>query len=137
METKIRVQITRKLIDWALQQTSTQCAIALALKDAGNGDIVRPIVTQKTIAFTDARSGLRYTYFTPDKIATWIDTFDRDPSSVKPLVFTLDTSQPDRVSEHKPRTISQSLRSHEAYVASRQKVMPAKPPRIHRALRPA
>lgn len=83
------VQVNRKLIAWALTQSSTQCAIAQALLDA-NDDWQRPWVTQKSIGFTDRRTDTRYSFETPPAIAAWITQFDQDPTVVKPFTFEID-----------------------------------------------
>lgn len=92
MSEKVTIRVTRNLLDWALQQTSTQCAIALAIKDADD-DFQRPKVTQETISFADARTGVRYTFPTPARLAKLIDDFDRDPSTVRPTSFVLDLDE--------------------------------------------
>lgn len=107
---KVTVRVTRKLIDWALTQTSTQCGISLALKDAGAD---YPRVTQTTIAFTDRPSGLRYTFKTPQKLVDWIDHFDRDPKTVKPVTFTLDLAEADRVREIQRVQPSEAVAKHQ------------------------
>lgn len=87
--TEYAVRVTTKLIHWALTQSSTQCAIAQALRDA-NDEWERPWVNQKSIGFTDRDTHVRYSFATPAPIAEWISKFDADPSSVKPLTFKLD-----------------------------------------------
>lgn len=90
----VEVHVTRDMIHWAMQQTSTQCAIALAVRDADpDGDWVMPDVRQGRIAVSDRRTGQRLVWTdVPKKIQTWIDQFDRDPSKVKPFTFTLDVT---------------------------------------------
>lgn len=86
----IDVNVTRDMIHWALTQKSTQCAIALAIRDA-NENFVFPNVTQEAISVSDRSTGMRYTWTdVPEKIQRWIDQFDRDPSKVKPFTLTLD-----------------------------------------------
>lgn len=95
---KVRVNVTRKMIDFALQQTSTNCAIALALKDSevnGNDDaIMLPHVDQKTIRFTDRVNGVRYTIPTPERIAKFIDDWDHARELARPFQFTIDLDDP-------------------------------------------
>lgn len=91
---KVRVQVTRNMIHWAVTQRSTQCAVALAIRDADpDGLFERPWVTQDRIAFTDRYTDQRYEWDAdqiPDKIKTWIDQFDRDPGKCRPFSFTLE-----------------------------------------------
>lgn len=95
---KVRVNVSRKMIDFALQQTSTNCAIALALKDSelnGNEDAVMlPHVDQKTIRFTDRVNGVRYTIPTPERIAKFIDDWDHSRALARPFQFTIDLDDP-------------------------------------------
>lgn len=95
--TMVEVNVNRDMIDHALTQRSTLCAIALAIRDADvDGDFERPWITQNRIAFTNRRTDERYEFEAdqiPDEIKTWIDQFDRNPSKVKPFSFTLDLSQ--------------------------------------------
>lgn len=95
---KVRVSVSRKMIDFALQQTSTNCAIALALKDSevnGNDDAVMlPHVDQKTIRFTDRVNGVRYTIPTPERIAKFIDDWDHARELARPFQFTIDLDDP-------------------------------------------
>lgn len=92
----VDVNVSRDMIHYAVTQTSTLCAIALALRDADiDGNFERPWVTQNRIAITDRRTQERYEWDAdqiPDKIKTWIDQFDRDPGKVKPFSFQLDLS---------------------------------------------
>lgn len=93
----VDVTVTRDMIDVALTQRSTLCAIALALRDADpDGDFERPWVDQNRIAFTNRRTDERYEFDAdqiPEEIKTWIDQFDRNPNKVKPVTFQLDLSQ--------------------------------------------
>lgn len=93
---KIRVTVTRNMIHWAVTQSSTQCAVALALRDADpDGLFERPFVSQDRIAFTDRYTDLRYSWFAdwiPEKLKSWLDQFDRDPSKCRPFSFTVDTT---------------------------------------------
>lgn len=93
---KIRVTVTRNMIHWAVTESSTQCAIALALRDADpDGLFERPFVAQHRIAFTDRYTDHRYEWDEdqiPEKLKSWIDQFDRDPSRCRPFTFTLDVS---------------------------------------------
>jgi hypothetical protein len=88
----LAVTVTRNMVDYALQQTSTLCAVALALKDA-NDDIILPRVTQKDIRYTDRRTGQRVTVPTPPEVSAFIDRFDRRRELVKPFAFDLDLSE--------------------------------------------
>lgn len=131
------VRVDRRLIAWALQQTSTQCAIALALKDA-NDNFVRPVVTQEAIHVTDARSGIRYHFKTPKKIAEWIDQFDRSPETTKPLTFTVDLTEAESATPYQPRGVLDSIKDHQRYEARQRGVRPVQTAesRIRRPLRP-
>lgn len=94
---KIRVTVTRSMIHWAVTESSTQCAIALALRDADpDGLFERPFVTQHCMAFTDRYTDQRYKWDAdqiPEKLKSWIDQFDRDPTKCRPFSFTLETSK--------------------------------------------
>ena len=83
------VRVTKKLIHWALTQSSTQCAIAQAVRDA-NDEWERPWVNQKSIGFSDHATGTRYNFPTPQILADWISQFDADPTQVKPITFEID-----------------------------------------------
>jgi hypothetical protein len=108
MESTFTVRVTRDLIAHALEQTSTMCAVAVALK-AADEDIVRPRVTQTTIAFTDARSGKRYVFDTPDKIAKFIDAFDRGRELARPFNFGVDLDGAKKVKEPKHRSVQKAI----------------------------
>lgn len=108
------VRVTRKLIDWALTQSSTQCAISLALKDADDA-FASPRVNQEKICITDRATGQRYIFKTPDRIAKWIDQFDRDPSTTKPLTFTLDLDEADEVRPIQRQQPSEIIARHQRY----------------------
>jgi hypothetical protein len=87
-----KIQVTSQMVNYALQQTSTLCAVALALRDA-NDDWILPRVTQNDIRYTDRRTGQRVTIPTPKKVAAWIDKFDRQREAVSPFSFDLDLAQ--------------------------------------------
>lgn len=93
----VDVNVTRDMIHYAVTQTSTLCAIALAMRDADiDGNFERPWVSQERIAITDRLTDQRYEWDAeqiPDTIKTWIDQFDRDPGKVRPFTFQLDLSQ--------------------------------------------
>lgn len=114
---KVTVRVTRDILHWALTQSSTNCAVALALKEADDR-FTHPKVTQETIAFTDAHEDVRYTIPTPKRIADYITAFDHDPQGVKPLTFTIDLDEPDvqvRPSHHAtvPQKIKEAKRLKE------------------------
>lgn len=92
---KQRINVTRNMVDYALQQTSTMCAVALALRDA-NDDWVLPRVTQEDIRFTDRRTHERVIIPTPAKVAEFIDKFDRQREAVAPFNFDIDLSTAER-----------------------------------------
>lgn len=105
---KITVRVTRDHIGHAIRQTSTQCAVAIALKDAG--DFYRPVVTQEKIKFTDMTTGLRYEFDTPPKIAELIERFDAlGPQTAKPASFTIDLDEATKVTPIKRRQPSELL----------------------------
>ncbi len=87
MGRKISVNVRREHIDHALKQTSTQCAAAIALREADEY-VSRPRVDQKTIRFTV--DDTRYTFETPERIANFIDDFDNGREAAHPFRFTLD-----------------------------------------------
>lgn len=100
-DTTVHVDVTRNMVHYALQQTSTLCAVALALRDA-NDDYVLPRVTQEEIRWTNRRTGERVSIPTPPEVSTWIDQFDRQREAVRPFGFDLDMSQATvRPVEHK------------------------------------
>lgn len=88
----VHVDVTRNMVHYALQQTSTLCAVALAIRDASD-DYVYPRVTQQDIRWTDRRTGQRVIVPTPPEVATWIDKFDRQKEAVSPFGFDLDLSE--------------------------------------------
>lgn len=92
--TKVRINVTRDMIDYAVQQTSTSCAVSLALKESSDGDYILPKVNQNTISFTDRRSNTRYTVPTPPKVAEFIDTWDRDKTKARRFTFEMDLASP-------------------------------------------
>lgn len=134
MGEKVTIRVTRNLLDWALQQTSTQCAIALAIKDADD-DFQRPKVTQQSMSFADARTGVRYTFPTPARLAKLIDDFDRDPSSVKPTSFTLDLDDAE-VKPIKRATITQLVEASKKRRAQEDSVRPARSITTSKVYRP-
>lgn len=133
---KVTIRVTRTLLDWALQQTSTQCAIALAIKDADD-DFQRPKVTQQTISFADARTGVRYTFPTPARLAKLIDDFDRDPTVVRPTSFTLDLNDAE-VKPIRHATVRQLVKASKKRREAEDAVRPARSittSKIYRPLR--
>ena len=118
---RIRLQVSRKLIDWALQQNNSQCAISCAIRDA---DFYYPRVTQTRISFTDRDAGVRYTWPTPSKVAEWIDGFDRDRTLTQPLAINLDTQQAKVTPLKRRRDTFESVAAHENY--KRRKVQSAR-----------
>lgn len=109
----IQVNVTRDMIHWAVTQTSTQCAIALAIRDADpDGNFMRPHVDQDRISFTDTYTQQRVTFRdVPKKLQNWIDQFDRDPSKCRPFSFTLDLD----AAETRPMQHLTPLESVKAY----------------------
>jgi hypothetical protein len=91
-----KININRNNINWAIQQSNTQCAIAQALIEMDD-DIIYPRVTQDEIRFTSRRNGERYVFKTPPKAAKWIDKFDHNPNEVGPMSFDLDITRPAKV----------------------------------------
>lgn len=126
----VRVGVTRKLIAWALTQSSTQCAVAQALKDASD-DFVFPHVNQNTIRVTNARTRQRFTFKTPKKLAEWIDEFDNDPTLCKPVSFTLDFDAPDSVRPIKHNNVETAIKKSREHSNRNRKpartVVPGKP----------
>jgi hypothetical protein len=131
-EEPVTVRVTKQMIDWALRQSTSQCAIALALRDADDY-FSHPSVNQKEIRVTDHRTGQRYVFKTPPALARWVDKFDRG-EPVKPVTFALDLSQADAVREvHRTSVralVNQARRDRE------RKVMPARETPIPRSQRP-
>lgn len=89
---KVEINVTSTMVDYALQQKSTLCAVALALRDADD-DWILPRVTQTDIRYTDRRTHERVIIPTPPEVAEFIDKFDRKREAVKPFTFELDMSQ--------------------------------------------
>lgn len=122
-----KIQVTRTMVDYALQQTSTLCAVALALRDA-NDDWVLPLVTQDEIRYTDRRTQERVILSTPPKVAEWIDRFDKKRELVKPFSFELDTTNAVRrpiVRKQPSEMIRQAvLRKDKDKVIRRQRKIP-------------
>ncbi len=110
------VQVTRLMVDYALQQTSTMCGVALALREA-NPDWELPRVTQKDIRVTDRRTGKRLIWKTPRRVATWIDKFDRRREAVGPMAFVL--GEPDQTRPIKHRQPSQIIADSQRFQAYR------------------
>lgn len=128
----VDVNVTRDMIHYAVTQTSTLCAIALALRDADpDGNFERPWVTQEHIAVTDRRTQERYQWDAeqiPDKIKTWIDQFDRDPQKVRPFAFQLDLSKAKVVPKQHTsalQAVAKDKKNQEAKVRNTQKRIPA------------
>lgn len=116
----VKVQVTRLMVNYALQQTSTLCAVALALRDANeDGDWILPRVTQDTIRVTDRRTGERLTWKTPKKVAAYIDKFDREREAVGPMSFVL--GEPDEVRPIKHRQPSQIIADAQRFKAHRER----------------
>lgn len=90
--TTTKIHVTSHHIGWALQEKSTLCAVALALRDA-NDDWVLPRVTQDDIRYTDRRTNQRVIIPTPPKVAQFIDRFDAKREYVGPITFELDMSK--------------------------------------------
>lgn len=111
-----KVQVTRLMVDYALQQTSTMCGVALALREA-NDDWILPRVTQETIRVTDRRTGKRLVWRTPPRVAKWIDKFDRQREATGPIAFVL--GEPDQERPIKHRQPSQIIRDSERFKARR------------------
>lgn len=122
----LKVHVTKPLINWALQQTSTACAIALALKNVDD-EICYARVDQDTIRFTDRRTNTRYVFKTPPRLAAWIDSFDRDREGVRPINFTLDLGEP--LTARPVRRLQPSQLAHQAEAGRerRSKGTPANP----------
>lgn len=110
----VPVTVTRNMIHWAIQQTSTQCAIALALRDASD-DFVFPHVDQNVIRVSDRRTGLRYEFKTPDVVAKWIDRFDRDVTKVRPFTFELHLEDADKIKPVQRTPLPKLLKIAENY----------------------
>ena len=89
---KITIQVTRNHINEGIQRTSTQCAFAQAVKDADE-DFAFPRITTEKIAFSNMRTGERFTVETPEKVAEFIRTWDKDPREAKPFRITLDLDE--------------------------------------------
>ena len=134
MAKKVTVRVTRNILHWALTQSSTQCAVARALKDADER-ISYPRVDQKKIAFTDMETGTRYSFKTPEPIATFIDSFDRDPGHTKPITFMLDLSKAEKVRPVKRTPIEQAIAQAERQRNRRVRVARAGGPTSFRPLR--
>lgn len=130
----MKVNVTREMVGYALQQSNSNCAIALALKDA-DPDITYPRVTQTTISYTDKRTGQRYTFKTPEKMAKWIDDFDHGKAP-RPFTFEVNPEEADRV---KPiRRGQPSVLARAAQKRNERKVTQTQPiPRSERPLREA
>lgn len=120
----IPVRVTRKLINYALTENKTQCAIAQALRDASD-TFMHPYVDQKHIKVTDRVTGKRYTFNTPQKLANWVTQFDRDPTKTNPISFSLDLTQADSVRDIKRNSVEQSIKKSQA--AKNKKVKKATP----------
>lgn len=133
---KVTVRVTRDILHWALTQSSTNCAVALALKESDDR-FTHPKVDQETIRFTDAHDDVRYTIPTPKKIADYITAFDANPESVKPLTFTIDLDDPNvtvRPSHH--ATVPQKIKEAKRLKERREGVRKATGvPISHRPLR--
>lgn len=127
----MKVHVTRDLVGYALQQSNTNCAIALALKNADQ-NIIFPKVTQTKISYTDRSTGQRYTFDTPEKLAKWIDRFDRGESPA-PINFEVN---PELATKVRPiRRLQPSSLAHEAKQRKEQKVVRPSVPRSERPLR--
>lgn len=130
---KVEVHVTRQMIDYALEQTSTRCAVSLALKDADDAYIL-PMVDQDYIRVTNRSSGERLTFTTPARIAKFIDEWDRGIKLMKPFSFTLDTDEAD-VRPIRHMQPSELIRTAERVRRVRQVQAQAGVARSHRPLR--
>ena len=126
----VRINVTSTMVDFALQQKSTLCAVALALRDA-NDDWILPRVTQTDIRYTDRRTQQRIIVPTPPEVAKFIDQFDRKREYVKPFSFDLDLS----TAVARPMTHAQP--SEAIKKAERRKAAEAKKPRTTQKKLPA
>lgn len=131
---KVTVRVTRNILHWALTQSSTQCAVARAIKDADDR-LSYPRVTQSKIAFTDMETGTRYSFKTPPAIATFIDSFDSDPEHTKPVTFMLDLDKAEQVRPVKRTPIEQAIAQAERQRNRRVRVARAGGPTSFRPLR--
>ena len=124
-QNSVHVDVTSNMVHYALQQTSTLCAVALAIKDASD-DYILPRVTQKDIRYTDRRTGHRVTVPTPPEVATWIDKFDRQREQVAPFGFDLDLSQATMrpIIKLQPSQLIRNAANHKKTAERRQKKIP-------------
>lgn len=122
----MKVAVTSQLVQYALQQTNSRCAIALAIKDASD-DFVLPRVDQKTIRVTDRRTGKRYIFNTPEKIAKWIDNFDRNRELVEPIRFDLNLEDADEVKPMRHMDVHTAIAQTQRDHARRDGVRKANP----------
>lgn len=126
----VKVQVTRNMVDYALQQTSTLCAVALALRDANeDGDWILPHVDQDTIRVTDRRTQQRYIWKTPKKVANYIDKFDRQREAVGPMAFVL--GEPDEIRSMTRRQPSEMIQ--QAIAREKRKQRPSESPEAKKA----
>lgn len=80
---KVKLVITKEIIDAAIPRDSQHCMIADALK-AARPDARCVSVDLATIRFTDPEKGCRYTYLTPRIAQVCLVNFDR---AIKPEPF--------------------------------------------------
>lgn len=96
---KIRVDVTPEHIEHAIQHTSTNCAIAMAIKET-NPHFFKPLVREDRISFTNLETEERYTWKLDDmepaeaqRIRNFIHNWDGERNAVRPTTIELDVSK--------------------------------------------
>ena len=90
---RIRVNVTKELIEAAIPLDSSHCMIADAIKVAVP-EARSVIVDLAAIRWTNPREGKRYIYFTPGSVQDVLLQFD---NGVKPRPFRFDLRAPAQI----------------------------------------
>lgn len=91
---KLRVEITKELIDTATRRDSNHCMIADAVKNV-RSDVSGIAVDLATIRFTDRKKGARFIYLTPRIAQAALVNFDQG-NPPEPFSFVLRGGQVTR-----------------------------------------
>jgi hypothetical protein len=102
------IRVTQENIDRAIQNCSSRCVVADALREAVP-NAVRVRVDIQTIRWSDPQKQLRYIYLTPARIQQYIIAFDAgDP--IEPFQFRLSHQGRQVIPMHKmPADVQEKL----------------------------
>jgi len=86
---KVEIEVTQDDIEKGRKNSSSSCAVALAVKRQG---YVHPYVDGENIMFSCPDTDKRFTSNCTKRVTHWIGNFDED-KRVKPFRFTLNYSE--------------------------------------------